>query len=440
MYSELVQGPNHFRWGQWCSNLRRSWFLFGFRLWRELHITKNRLQIWYASPVTYVFISHPIRFQDPNSLLDNTTPVQIPEVIVKWLTDALVLHIVAFVLAAISALFGLLAHIREFATVYCSTFISGLAASVALIAFIFDIAFFFLTKSRINSIKGASAQTGNAIWLTLAAFLLLFFAGCFYSIGRCCIIGRPRGPRIRDVPSDIDSQRAEALRLDAVKAESDRKARQKQKEMGLPAFPEYDSRKPLTLEDDEYYQDNQPSPRNNSNFSSGYFNQSTNPMPNYVPAAKGTAARDAYYASSATANAAATYPPPPRQTTPQQQTSYPQAYAGVNSQNAIPSPYDSYNPNVATLAQNQPASSQYASGGQGQTQYSSAIHNQYPSSSHTQYPSAVSDPYATTGHGQSYSQYSSNEVPGSYGYDQYDPNSYFVPSADNNQRRECLSF
>lgn len=312
---------------------------------------------------------------------------------------------------------------------------------MALIAFIFDIAFFFLTKSRINSIKGASAQTGNAIWLTLAAFLLLFFAGCFYSIGRCCIVSRPRGPRNRDVSSDIDAQRAEALRLDAVKAESDRKARQKQKEMGLPAFPEYDSRKPLTLEDDEYYQDGQPSPRNNSNFSSGYFNQSTNPMPNYVPAANGTAARDAYYASSAAANAATIYPPPPqppRQTTPQQ-TSYSQAYAGVNSQNATPNPYDSYNPNVTTLAQNQPAPSQYASGGQGQAQYSSAIHNQYPSSTHTQYPSAVSDPYATTGHDQSYSQYSQNEVPGSYGYGQYDPNSYFVSEA-NNQRRECFYF
>ena len=71
----------------------------------------------------------------------------------------------------------------------CSTCISGFAASIALLAFIFDLILFFIAKARINAI--GSAQIGSAIWLTLAAWILLFFSGCFYSIGRCCIGNRP---------------------------------------------------------------------------------------------------------------------------------------------------------------------------------------------------------------------------------------------------------
>ncbi|GJJ09608.1 hypothetical protein Clacol_003831 [Clathrus columnatus] len=389
---------------------------------------------------------------DPNSLLDNTTPIQIPEVIVKWLTDALILHIVAFVLAAISAIFGLLAHIREFATVYCSTFISGLAAAVALIAFIFDIAFFFLTKARINNIKGASAQTGNAIWLTLAAWLLLFFAGCFYTIGRCCIVSRPRGPRVRDPSNDIDTRRAEAVRLDAVKAEADRKAQQKQREMGLPAFQEYDSRKPLTLEDDEPYHDGQVSPRQNNFSSSGYFPQPTNPNPGYVPAPLGTSARDAYYAG------ATAYPPPPnppRQQTPQQ---YNQGYANIGgAEKANSNLYNSQNRNIDPSGHSQYPTShtQYATAGH--EQYPPRGHNQYPSAAaHTQYPSTENNPYpapgrsASAGYAQyppggheqftsNHDQYPLNDPVGSYDYTQYNPSTYLPPTVGNSQQQYSTS-
>lgn len=133
-----------------------------------------------------------------------------------------------------------------------STCISGLGAVVTLLAFIFDLTFFFLAKSRINSVKGASgsATMGNAIWLTFTAWLLLFFAGCFYSFGRCCIRRRPRdmapsdGGRWLPAPSSGPTYE-EQMRLDAVKAEADRKAR-KQTELGLPSFPEYDPTQPLT--------------------------------------------------------------------------------------------------------------------------------------------------------------------------------------------------
>ena len=189
---------------------------------------------------------------DINKLVGDKTSIQIPQVAVKWITYALFLHVVALILASISSVFGLLAHVREFSMSCLSTCISGLGAVVTLLAFIFDLTFFFLAKSRINSVKGASgsATMGNAIWLTFTAWLLLFFAGCFYSFGRCCIRRRPRdmapsdGGRWLPAPSSGPTYE-EQMRLDAVKAEADRKAR-KQTELGLPSFPEYDPTQPLT--------------------------------------------------------------------------------------------------------------------------------------------------------------------------------------------------
>ena len=134
-----------------------------------------------------------------------------------------------------------------------STCISGVGASVALLAFVFDIVFFFLAKSRINSVQGGSATMGNAIWLTLIAWILLFFSGCFYGLGRCCIRRRPRDMTPRDGGGWMPSQSTgptyeEQMRLDAVKAEADRKARQQKGELGLPSFPEYDPTQPLTAD------------------------------------------------------------------------------------------------------------------------------------------------------------------------------------------------
>ncbi|THH10212.1 hypothetical protein EW146_g8443 [Bondarzewia mesenterica] len=249
---------------------------------------------------------------DINALVGNNTSINIPQVAVKWITYALVLHIVALILAAGSALFGLLAHVRELSMTCFSTCISGFGAAIALLAFIFDLAFFFIAKSRINSVKGGSASMGNAIWLTLAAWLLLFFAGCFYGFGRCCIKRRPRDPyntrqnNDRWNPPGISGNGYdEQMRLDAVKAEADRKARQKQGEQGLPAFQEYDPTQPLTHGGEEeehpslHYRDAVP----------GAPGQQTN-IPGYARGAEGTRAVDEYYApTNQQANA---YPPQPR--------------------------------------------------------------------------------------------------------------------------------
>ncbi|EJF66811.1 pali-domain-containing protein [Dichomitus squalens LYAD-421 SS1] len=256
---------------------------------------------------------------DINALLDNTTKIKIPEVLVKWVTYALVLHIVALVLAGISAVFGLLAHVREMSMTYCSTCVSGFSAAVAMVAFIFDIVLFFLTRTRVND-SGGHAEIGMALWLTLAAWILLFFAGCFYGLGRCCIRRRPRGPDREAVRPTMDNGYAEQMRLEAVKAEADRKARQAagKNEIGLPAFQEYE-RQPLTSKVDEnehYIEDGDSVVPYHAQARSGgagvgagtaAYARQGNQQPaytgGYAQATPGTRAVDAYYNSAPTAPA-----------------------------------------------------------------------------------------------------------------------------------------
>ena len=281
---------------------------------------------------------------DINSLVGNKLPVEIPQVAVKWLTYALFLHVVALILSAGSALFGLLAHVREMSMTCCSTCISGFAASVAMIAFIFDLALFFVAKARINAI--GSAQIGSAIWLTLAAWILLFFSGCFYTLGRCCLSGRgPRGDK-RDwgrkdpeaVPSPSNGY-AEQMRLDAVKAEADRKARQKAAEGGLPAFYET---QPLTgrVEGDHVYIDDDSAPAPSS--PGGRPGQGGHyPAGGYVPGQPGSRTVDDYYNTSHpnTSGSTTTYPPQPNQPHRQNSTNTgyaPSSYGNISTASSPP--------------------------------------------------------------------------------------------------------
>ncbi|KAF7436358.1 hypothetical protein PC9H_003191 [Pleurotus ostreatus] len=160
----------------------------GYKL-GELIVIENRHQP-VGEQVTYTN-----ERADVNQLLDNNLPFEIPGEVVKWITYVLVLHLVAFALATLSASFGLLAHIQEIPLVCCSTLISGFAATVAMLAFIFDIVLFALTKKRIDKTPGGRAEMGIAIWLTLVGFLMLFFSGCFYVFGRCCISSSGGGRR-----------------------------------------------------------------------------------------------------------------------------------------------------------------------------------------------------------------------------------------------------
>lgn len=181
-----------------------------------------------------------------------------------------------------------------------------------MVAFIFDLVLFFVAKARINAVGYASI--GTAIWLTLAAWILLFFSGCFYTLGRCCLRGRPSGgssymPDWMGGHRDKEGQDkgyAEQMRLDAVKAEADRKARQKQGEVGLPAFHET---QPLTGHVDGHHvylegEQNDPQsetqpPATQQAFKGGY-----------VPRPTGTRTVDEYYNQpSAPSSGPNSYPP-----------------------------------------------------------------------------------------------------------------------------------
>ena len=216
--------------------------------------------------------------KDINGLVGNKLPIQIPQVVVKWITFALVIHIFALVGAAVSAFFGLLAHLREMSTTCCSTFISFLAAVIALTAFIIDLVLFFVAKARISSV--GSATIGSAIWLTLSACVLLFFSGCFYSWGKDCIRDRRRSRSKNNNDRDRDDDGYNKDRARAVRAEEARKER------GLPKMPEIVETEPLTasyIDGDEV----RINPRQK------YRQQS--PSGGYVPGARGTTAVDDYY-------------------------------------------------------------------------------------------------------------------------------------------------
>ncbi|KAH8835599.1 SUR7/PalI family-domain-containing protein [Flagelloscypha sp. PMI_526] len=309
--------------------------------------------------------------------------IDIPDIVTKWLTYALVLHPVALVLACGSSLFGLLAHVREMSMACCSTCVSGFAAGVALLAFIFDVVLFFLAKSAINT-KG-SAEMGNALWLTLAAWVMLFFSGCFYTLGRCCI--NKRGPRDHKKKKDHESGHggpdfSEQLRLDAVKAEADRKNRTKLQEGGLPAFYEH---QPLTghidgndvyIDDPNDHKAHSPTYGGHSVATGGYAGGG------YVQGHPGDRAVDEYYHPSQT-----TYPPAP---------SGPRRQASAHSY--APSTYTAHTTSPPPMPA-VPAQTNYLSPGHeyghtsGGTTYHSAVSHGSEPSGYSPYEAYENNPY-----------------------------------------------
>jgi len=371
---------------------------------------------------------------DINALVGDSTPIQIPNVVVKWITYALVLHVVALAFAVISAVFGLLAHVREFSMTCCSTCFSGGGAAIALLAFIFDLAFFFIAKSRINAVKGGSATIGTGVWLTLAAWLLLFFAGCFFGLGRCCVSRRPRGDRghgKEGTTPAVDNAYAEQVRMDAIRAEADRKARQGKSETGLPSFPEHE-RQPLTAKvSEEWMEDGDqivpylPGRGGAAGVGAGmaaYARQGTSPPSRsrsqqqytaggYAQAPAGTRAVDDYYnARPAAAAGGGAYPPQPQrqQSQPRRQasasTQYSQSSYQNNAANTPPAPVPAMPAIPTALSTNQylgaDSSSPYT--GQGHSQYPTAVSQvqdyghpergttYHSAASHQQYPTSYS--------------------------------------------------
>ena len=186
---------------------------------------------------------------DPNDLL-GVTMFDIPTAITKYLTYVLILHIVALALALASTIFGLLSFISSLSVLCFPTCFAACASTCSLIALVFDLAMFYIAKTRIDRVDGASASIGIAVWLTLAAWLLCGFAGCAYGIGRCCVGSRDRKNRHDPDPSRGGYVRTpsgngpDAMRMEAIRDEQLRK-----KEQGLPSFAEFER---TPLHDDKY--------------------------------------------------------------------------------------------------------------------------------------------------------------------------------------------
>jgi hypothetical protein len=259
---------------------------------------------------------------------------------------------------------------------------------------------------------------------------MLFFSGFFFCLGRNCISRRSRG---------LDSwggrdDREERLRLDAIKAEADRKALQAKPEGGLPAFHEY---QPLAARVDgeavylEAYKDN-----HSATMSSGPSSRT-----GYTPALEGTRAIDGYYDSTAY---------PPSQRPPRRQNSATTATTSLYSSvpttvsppprqpsqpfqqplTSSPPPLDQYN----NASQYDPYSTPTQAYGHGQ-QISSCKLFLLPTSSHKTYCIAVStvpihqqQPSAQSNYSQQYNDpYASHHLQHQSSY-----HTYNAPQAQHN--------
>ncbi|KAJ7348430.1 hypothetical protein DFH08DRAFT_865963 [Mycena albidolilacea] len=127
---------------------------------------------------------------EASQFLNGTLPPALAAAVVtvsSALTKVLVLHIVAFGIALVSLAFALLAFIGIPIVDRCSSCFCGFAGAAAFAVFVFDIAFFEIIKLRVNQ-EGhpGTAIMGNAVYLTLLAWLFLFVTPIMFLIGRCC--------------------------------------------------------------------------------------------------------------------------------------------------------------------------------------------------------------------------------------------------------------
>lgn len=201
---------------------------------------------------------------DPNQLLGiQVVGSRYTSAVVKGLTYTLVLHPIALAFAVVAVLLGLISHCRDFSTNCFGSFVTGIGAFITLVAFGLDLALFIIAKKRIDSINGASASLGMAIWMTLAAWILMFLAGCAFSCGIC---SRRRRNRVKDSHVDdaygarpnapVRDNYGQQMRLDALDAEADRKRRQatldrnNRERADLPKFAEYETEYEVPLKND----------------------------------------------------------------------------------------------------------------------------------------------------------------------------------------------
>ncbi|CAH7676260.1 actin cortical patch SUR7/pH-response regulator pali [Phakopsora pachyrhizi] len=139
---------------------------------------------------------------------------------VLTITRALVLHPIAAGLAGLSFIAGIISHSQDLSRTCWIQFLTSIASTVTFLALIFDVIFFSVIKSRLNSgaadkvprndenlsfIEKAKLRIGIGVWLTLIAWLLLSFSGCVFCLGRClfcCSNGRRKARGYKEAEND----------------------------------------------------------------------------------------------------------------------------------------------------------------------------------------------------------------------------------------------
>lgn len=225
---------------------------------------------------------------DPNQLLGVASSVGGYEIdtskyttsVIKGLTYALVLNPIALAACVVTLITGLLAHCGDWSLVCINGFFSGIASAVTFVAMAVNFALFVIAQKRINSIDGAQATLGIALWLALAAWICVVFSSCAF----CCGCGgrkdRSRRKKQRDEFDDdhnwkppaapASSSYGEQMRMDALQAERERKNRNK----NLPKFAVYETEHVEELPLKHDYEDGMPQGNGrHANYPVAYGNQ-----------------------------------------------------------------------------------------------------------------------------------------------------------------------
>jgi hypothetical protein len=124
-----------------------------------------------------------------------------------------------------------------------SIWMASIAATISMIAFIFDMVVWNIASSRIKS-SGGTASLGQANWMVLAAFLLLAFSGCAFGFGRRVIKRRPRRDVSEQSKPKVDDSYAAESRQNATYAAWQR---EQNKDGGLPPFADASEEESIPL-------------------------------------------------------------------------------------------------------------------------------------------------------------------------------------------------
>lgn len=118
---------------------------------------------------------------------------------------------IAACFAVLSGVAGLFSHIQEFQRTCWTSWLSSCAAALTLIVLIFDFVIFGIARARINKVDPnvTRAAFGPALWITLVAWIVLAFSGCFFCAGRCMF---NRSERRKRYSIEIDQRLADKPR------------------------------------------------------------------------------------------------------------------------------------------------------------------------------------------------------------------------------------